>query len=184
MKNKILELVNVDKFTALTVQEIYDELQFTESSEFTELVKELNSLEEEGFLFRTKKDRYDKIENQGLSRGKLSVTQRGFGFVDVGLDKDVYIDGRNIRKNGAINKDTVLIEIINYKGTKKEGKIVKIVSRDTNQIVGVFRKDRRGNFIDPDNKKMNMKIRINNSRKDIIVNYFTLTINFHFTRHN
>ena len=89
--------------------------------------------------------------------GKLSVNQKGFGFVapeDGGTD--IFIAAENLR--GALNGDKVKVKITdNYRG-RREGHIVEILERATEIFVGTLNKIGRKIFVTPDDKRIDQKI--------------------------
>ena len=72
-------------------------------------------------------------------------------------EEDIVVGMDNM--NGAINGDTVLVEIINNQPDgRMEGRIVRIVKRELSTVVGeIYFKKERG-YIIPDDKKLKMNI--------------------------
>ena len=96
---------------------------------------------------------------------------KGFGFVKVeNMEDEIYIS-KDKSKN-ALNEDKVLIEIIEEKSENKkaEGRIVEILGRQKDTIVGIFQKSKNFGFVVPDNKNFGTDIFI--SKKDC--GYFLL----------
>ena len=90
---------------------------------------------------------------------------KGFGFVKVeNMEDEIYIS-KDKSKN-ALNEDKVLIEIIEEKSENKkaEGRIVEILGRQKDTIVGIFQKSKNFGFAVPDNKNFGTDIFI--SKKD------------------
>lgn len=154
MEEKILEILN--KNNALSIYDIEAELNIETADELKELLKLLNKLEEDLKIYRTKKDKYMLFNNSNLKVGKFMSTKKGYGFVDIEGDEDVFIDQVNI--NGAINSDEVVVEITSKKGLKLEGRILRVVDRKLKQFVGkVYFKSGKC-LIDIDDKKVNLTI--------------------------
>ena len=87
---------------------------------------------------------------------------KGFGFVKVeNMEDEIYIS-KDKSKN-ALNEDKVLIEIID-ENKKAEGRIVEILGRQKDTIVGIFQKSKNFGFVVPDNKNFGTDIFI--SKKD------------------
>ncbi len=86
--------------------------------------------------------------------GKYINKERGFGFVQIeGQEKDIFIGPRN--KKGAMNNDIVQVKVFKTsKGESPEGRIIKIVKRCTNEVVGTFIKSRNFGFVIPDDKSL------------------------------
>ena len=102
MKEKIIEILGEDN-KALTVYELETELGIENVDGLKELLKILNTLEEEYKIYRTKRDKYMLFNNSNLKVGKLLMTKKGYGFVDIEGDEDVFVEQSNL--NGAINRD-------------------------------------------------------------------------------
>ncbi len=80
------------------------------------------------------------------------------------MEDEIYIS-KDKSKN-ALNEDKVLIEIIEEKSENKkaEGRIVEILGRQKDTIVGIFQKSKNFGFVVPDNKNFGTDIFI--SKKD------------------
>ena len=159
MKDKIIEILKTKDY-ALGLQEIYDLLGFSTVDDMQALIKCLKSMEKDLDIYHSKKDRYMLFDNSPLKKGLFRANKKGFGFVNVeGRDDDIYISSNNI--NGAIEGDTVLVEIItSKKDEKEEGRILKIVKHETNTYVGEINfKDDIG-YVTLDDKKINLNIEI------------------------
>ena len=119
MKEEIIEALK-DEHKALDPIEINDMLGFKTTGEYQELTEVLENLVQECLLYKTKKDKYILLENcPGIKVGKVAINKKGFGFLILDKEDDIYIDAKNL--NGAIDGDIVLIEVIN-KALKKEGR--------------------------------------------------------------
>jgi len=157
MEDKIIQILSEEN-SALDVHEIESRLGFTTVDELKELLKELNRLEDEYKIYRTKRDKYMLFNNSNLKLGKLMGTKKGYAFVDIEGDEDVFIAQDNL--NGAINNDQVIVEITSKKGLRLEGRILKVIERKLQQFVGkVYFKDNKCK-IDLDDKKVNLNIMV------------------------
>ncbi len=157
MLDEILDILKKEK-KAISATEINERLGHTSIEDFKEVLKTLVELEEHLQVYRTQKGNYMLFNNSHLRVGSLIVNKKGFGFVVIDGDEDVYIHGSNM--NGAIHSDTVIIEIINVKGIEKEGRIVKIVDRKLKQLVGEFYYKQGKGYIDLDDEKVKLNIEI------------------------
>jgi len=91
--------------------------------------------------------------------GKFNAHEKGFGFVEVeGEEKkpDIFIPAKSI--NGALNEDIVEVEIVNESGKSKEGKIIRIVRRGKDTLVGTFQNSKNFGFVIPDDKRFGSDI--------------------------
>ena len=157
MEDKILEILEKEN-SSLSVPEIESILNIDTVDGLKELLKSLNSLEEQYKIYRTKKDKYMLFDNSNLRVGKLLSTKKGYGFVDIVGDEDVFVAQDNL--NGAINNDQVVVEITSKKGMKLEGRIVKVIERKLKQFVGKVYFKKNKCCIDLDDKKVNLNITV------------------------
>lgn len=168
MREEIIELLGKEK-RALSATEICDKLNLNTAGELKKLLDELRILEEGYTVYRSNKDKYMLFENSHLLKGRLSVNKKGFGFVIVdGRDEDIYIDAKNM--NGALNNDLVVVEELKgQNGKKTEGRVVKVLKKENNLIVGEYKIiDGNPHFI-PDDKKLRMEIILDNKDLDDLV---------------
>ena len=168
MREEIIELLGKEK-RALSATEICDKLNLNTAGELKKLLDDLKILEEGYTVYRSNKDKYMLFENSHLLKGRLSVNKKGFGFVIVdGRDEDIYIDAKNM--NGALNNDLVVVEELKgQNGKKTEGRVVKVLKKENNLIVGEYKIiDGNPHFI-PDDKKLRMEIILDNKDLDDLV---------------
>lgn len=135
MREHILEILKKDN-KAYGVDELADMLGIDDVENFKEMLKVLNDLEDSLYIYRTKKNNYMLFNNSNLKLGKMIANKKGYGFVDIEGDEDVYVAQSNM--NGAIHNDKVIVEITSKKGLDLEGRVVKIVDRKFKQMVGEF----------------------------------------------
>jgi ribonuclease R len=161
MQDRILEYLKKED-RAFSVHEISDALGIKTGDELKELIEELKKLEDIMKVYRTKKDNYMLFTNSHLKVGRLMANKKGFGFVDVDGDADVFIAPSNM--NGAIHNDTVIVELISKKGIDLEGRIVKVVDRKLKQMVGEFYYKKGKGYINLDDEKIKLNIEIDSKR--------------------
>ena len=157
MEDKIIELLkNSDK--ALSVTEINDGLGFNSVDELKQLLKVLNQMEDSLKIYRTKKNNYLLFTNSHLKLGTMIANKKGYGFVDIDGDDDVFIAPTNM--NGAIHGDKVVVEITSPKGIDLEGRIVKIVDRKFKQMVGEVYFNKNVPYVDLDDDRVKITIKL------------------------
>lgn len=133
MKEDILKILK-PVHEAKTAMEINDLLNLHSANEYRELCEALEELVQEYIVFKTKKDKYILLDNcPGLKIGKLSLNKKGYGFVILDREEDLYIPEDMI--NGATHDDVVLAEITRQ-GVKREGKVIRVIKRDLHDMVG------------------------------------------------
>ena len=104
--------------------------------------------------------RKDKRANRrkGKLVGKIQGTSKGYAFLvceDVNQN-DVYINERNLR--GALHGDTVAVELIQTKGHREEGKVVQVLERANDSIVGKITYTKKNAIVTPDDVKFGTDI--------------------------
>lgn len=157
MKEELLKILeNIHE--AKTLIEINDLLGLKTVAEYQELQKTVAELVASYQVFRTKKDKYLLMKNcPGLKIGKLAINKKGFGFLILDKEDDIYIAKDKL--NGAIDNDTVLVEVTE-KGFEPEGKVLKIIKRDLNNIVGTVKVQGKNKLLVPDDEKIKLKIHL------------------------
>ena len=156
MKDIIIDKLKEN--TSLTIMEINDLLGLTSIEEYQSLENALDSLVSDGILYYSeKKKKYLLLENSHLVKGNLILNDKGFGFINIGKDsKDVYVSRDNI--NGAIDGDLVLFEYLNKDPLKPEGKIIRVIKRNYDPLVGEVILIDGDYFVKPDKKGKNIYI--------------------------
>lgn len=155
MREKILNLMD-NIHEAKEAIEINDLLGLKTAEEYRMLVLELNKLVDEYVMFFTKKEKYILLKNcPSLKIGKLVVNKKGFGFVILPKEDDIYIDADNL--NNAIDEDIVLCETF-VNNSKKEGKVIRVIKRDLKNLVGEIYFNKEIAYL-----------KIDDSKKDIVV---------------
>ena len=167
MKERILNLMK-DIHEAKELMEINDLLGLVTTAEYKELQDVMNTLVEEYTVFLTKKGKYILLKNcPGLKVGRLSVNKKGFGFLCLEMEDDIYIDAKNM--NGAIHDDVVLVEVF-VKGVRKEARVIRIVKRDIHNLVGeVLFTDNNKFYLNIDDDKRDLVIELTpESCRDVV----------------
>ncbi len=166
MDNKVLKLLESEN-KALSIYDIKDCLGISSVEEMKELIKVLNKLEEEFKIYYTKKEKYMLLKDSHLKVGTLIVNKKGYGFVDIDGDEDVYIASDNM--NGAIHNDKVVVEITSKKGMDLEGRIVRIVKRQLKQLIGTIKVIKNKFFVKLDDDKVKINVILDkNSTKNLV----------------
>lgn len=155
MKDRILEVMDAVHETK-TMLEINNLLELSTVEEYQESASALEELVTEHLIYHTNKDKYILFKNcPSLKVGKLSINKKGFGFVLLTEEEDLYIAESNL--NNAVDSDLVLAEIITH-GINKEGRIVRVLERNLSNMVG--------EIIEKKNKKT---LKLDNDKLDIVI---------------
>ncbi|HHW68851.1 MAG TPA: ribonuclease R, partial [Tenericutes bacterium] len=105
---------------------------------------------------------YMLFNNSNLKIGTLVVNRKGFGFVDIENDHDIFIAPNNM--NSAIHGDKVVVEIISKKGMDQEGRIQKVIERKTNVFVGEFYYKSGKPYVKLDDIKIKINIKVDKNK--------------------
>lgn len=136
MKDKILDILKKEE-KAYTVYELKDILGLETTDQIKRLYEILNELESSLTIYHTNKDKYMAFEYSHLKKGKISVSEKGFGFVLMQDEDDIHVESKHL--NGAIDDDHVIVEIISKNtGAKKEGRVLRIAKRNYGPLVGEY----------------------------------------------
>lgn len=154
-KEEILEFMNESVYKPMPVDELIEVLgiQKDEKKEFEKYIEEM---ENEGLIFKNRRNRYGVPERMNLAVGRLQGNAKGFGFVitDTEGTPDIYISQENM--GGAMNRDRVVAKILKEKekGRSSEGQIIKILKRENEKIIGTFENSTHFGFVVPDDKRI------------------------------
>lgn len=162
-KKIVLDVINGELYVPMKVKELAILLNVPKDRR-EELHYVVNLLESEGKLVITKRGKImspdTSAERDGADyvEGIFESNQRGFGFVRVEGEDDIFIPEAFV--HGALHTDRVKVKITgNSKGgQKREGEVVKIVERGTNEIVGIYRQNKSFGFVIPDNLRFTKDI--------------------------
>ena len=165
LKDTLISFMREDAYRPMGIQELAAIFDIDEI-EYRTFKKALKSMEKEGLIVKTKKDRYALPERLGLITGTLQAHQKGYGFLipDKEGEKDVFIPSNSI--NGALNGDKVLVQITreDKNGKKREGEVEKIITRANKRLVGTYEDSRNFGFVVAEDTRISQDIFI--SKKD------------------
>ena len=147
-----------------TVRELMQRLKLSREHRVS-LRRRLATLVESGALIKVRGNRYGLPDRMQLVTGRVIVNPRGFGFVTpdqpvVGLDGDLYIAGANL--NQAMHGDRVVARVERQRSEgRAEGRIVRILERATDQLVGRLETDESGlAYVVPFDRRLVMDVHI------------------------
>lgn len=155
-KKIIMELMSDKHYVPMKFKELVVILNVKqEDKKLLDIV--LSELVNEGKLTLTKRGKYQLPQEQFV-QGRFIGNEKGFGFVEVeGSDEDYFIPESKV--NGAFHHDLVLISVTDSDtGRRKEGKIVKVLSHEVTEVVGLMEKSKGFGYVLPDNSKIQRDI--------------------------
>lgn len=161
-KDLIINIVNDKNYKPMTIDEM---LRYLDCDKYIkkDVKKIIKKLAKENEIKISSKNKIHPLSNDDKSlMGEISLAQGGYGFFisDNNEYMDVFISQNNL--NSANDKDRVKIEIIKEKeyGKNAEGKVVEILQRNTNQIVGLYKKNKGFGFVISDRDNLSSDIYI------------------------
>ena len=158
MKERILDTLK-SVHRALNYEEIDSLLNIKTIDETKEMADALEELEDEGEIYHSNKDKYMLFCDSNLEKGVLRVNKKGFGFVEIIDEEDVFIPSDDL--NDAIDGDTVICEVTKTKDDgRREGRVVRILKRNLSVIVGEFYMKKGIGHVIPDDKKLKLDVEI------------------------
>ena len=168
-KDLILNIVNDENYKPMTIKEMLKYLDCDKyiKKDVKKIIKKL-AKDNEIKISSKKKIHPLSIEDKSLI-GEINLAQGGYGFFisDNNDYEDVFISANNL--NTANNLDRVRIKIIKNKefGKNAEGKVVEIIERNANKIVGLYQKNKGFGFVVSDSNNISSDIYIDekNSKK-------------------
>jgi ribonuclease R len=127
--------------------------------------RKLRSLVQAGELIEIRGHRFGLPNRMNLIVGRVSTNPRGFAFVDAeSPDSDgpssIYIAGGNL--NQAMHGDRVVARVEHTRGSDRaEGRIVRILERGSESIVGRYEVDDSGlGFVVPFDRRIIMDVQV------------------------
>lgn len=155
-KKIVYGFISEKKYQPIKFKEMMSLLQVPrkEKADFREVME---SLIADGKITIDVKGKIKPIAGN-ISIGTFCGTQKGYGFVRIeGEKEDIFIP-ENATK-GALHNDTVQVDVSKERtGKRLEGRIVGILERGTDVVVGTFAKSKNFGFVVSDNQKFTKDI--------------------------
>ena len=159
LKQRLLELLGSPRYQPLNKTDLANRLRVSVDRQ-AGFQKVLNDLETRGTIIRIRKDRYVLPEEADLVVGVLEVNPQGFGYVvnESGDGRgDLYVAAEN--QSTAMHRDRVVARIIRdrvppQRGSRqrasREGRVIKILERANETIVGTLQRSKNFYYVVPD----------------------------------
>ena len=168
-KDLILNIVNDENYKPMTIKEM---LKYLDCDKYIkkDVKKIIKKLAKDNEIKISSKKKIHPLSTEDKSLiGQISLAQGGYGFfISDNKDfKDVFISANNL--NTANNLDRVRIKIIKNKefGKNAEGKVIEIIERNSNKVVGLYQKNKGFGFVISDSNNISSDIYVDekNSKK-------------------
>ncbi|QTA37460.1 ribonuclease R [Thermosipho ferrireducens] len=150
---KIVEKYLFSKiYTPKILKELYKKFNLRKKDEKSKLRQILNELMSEGKIFRDSRGRFRTVK-ENLVVGNIEFTRSGtlaFVWTEAGDEIAVPVE----KAGNAMHKDKVVVEIIGKWYELPEGRVLRVLERGLNKIVGTFQPRGRFAYIIPDDPKI------------------------------
>ncbi|MBE5741687.1 MAG: ribonuclease R [Clostridiales bacterium] len=150
---KIVEIIKENTLVYLTLDKLSKKLGEITGEAPTDLKYQINQLIKDGDLFLDDDKKISVSADRGLFKAKMVLNRKGYGFAQVEGYPDFFIPAFAI--NGAFDGDDCLVEITNRKTEEEiEGRVVRILGRNTTHVVGTYIEGKSKNVVFPDDDKL------------------------------
>jgi ribonuclease R len=171
LRAEILRLIRDPKYRPLDKIEIANALGYG-AAQRNEVRRTLRDLEKEGEIARIRKNRYVQPDTADLVTGTLSVHEAGYSFLtnEKQGQADLFIAAENT--GTAMHGDRVVARIIRgaefsrARTPRAEGRVIRILTRANETIVGTLQQTRNFFYVVPDDPRLVHNIYVQPSRVD------------------
>ena len=149
----LIEIIRNNRLIYLTIDELSKKLVPLTKESQVDLKNSISELIKDGTLFLDENKKISISADRGFFKAKMILNKKGFGFAQVEGYPDFFIPAFAI--NGAFDSDDCLVEITNKKSDEEiEGRVVRILTRNTTHVVGTFIEGKNKNVVFPDDEKL------------------------------
>ncbi len=150
---QIIEYLRTEAGRPLKSKELANALDIS-PDDYSEFKTQLQQMEDQGLLYRVQKQRYAAPKKLNLVVGRLQTIRSGAGFVSADDNgTDVFIPSGDLAS--ALDGDRVVARVERSKrGARREGRIIKVLQRARETLVGVYHPEKNFGYITPDDPKL------------------------------
>ena len=150
---EIIQLIREKRLVYLTIDELAEKLSAITGDAKVDIKEHIVSLIHSGDLFLDDNNKVSISADKGYFKAKLVLNKKGYGFAQVENLPDFFIPAFAI--NGAFDGDDILVELTNRKSEEElEGRVIKVLSRNTTHVVGTFIEGKSKNVVFPDDERL------------------------------
>ncbi len=162
LKNKIIQLIEDNPKGTYNIEKLAKETNQVSTSEFVQLNKVVNELEEEFIILRNQQNMFSSAKQEGVEKGIIKINKKGFGFLDL-EDYSIYIPVAQLA--GAMNLDEVVVKVTEQKEDSREGEVIHILKRNSPYCIGTLEYRRGQVIVFPDDQRIKGEIKVVNLKK-------------------
>jgi len=150
---KLIDVIRENKLIYLTIDSLSKKLSLITHDAQIDVKNQIVDLIKEGVLYLDDNKKVSICADRGFFKAKMILNKKGYGFAQVDGYPDFFIPAFAI--NGAFDNDDCLVEIINRKSDEEiEGRVVRVLRRNTTHVVGTFIEGKNKNVVFPDDEKL------------------------------
>lgn len=156
MIEKILKCIYMDDLK-LNYKEMLKKFKVSDLKLFN---KSLDKLKHDNIIFKDKNGRFVKKHREDIYFGVYEGTKKGFGFLLLEGDSDIFIPRTS--SNGCMDRDTVIVKVLGDRctSTRKVGEVIYVIERHNKEIIGEYQDSKSFGFVVPRNYNINYDIYI------------------------
>ncbi len=150
-----------------TLEEMVERMGLTDEEDIEGLRRRLGAMVRDGEMAENRRGGFGLIERMDMVRGRVIGHADGFGFlVPEDGSPDLFLSPREMR--GLLHGDRALARVkgVDRRG-RREGGVVKVLERNTTQIVGRFFRESGVALVSPDNRRISHQILIPDASDDV-----------------
>ena len=117
---------------------------------FKQLLRQMSNA---GKIERHSKNRYSYPREKRTVEGEISITSKGFGFVLMEDEQDIFISYDNLEN--AMDGDRVQALVFKRSfGKNPEGRVLEVLERSSENIVGIYQEVESGGMVHPEDERL------------------------------
>lgn len=147
----LINIIRENHLVYLSVDQLANELSKLIGDAPNDIKLTINNFLHAGDLFLDDSGKVSISKDKGLFKAKLIVNKKGYGFAVVEGYPDFFIPYHEI--NSALDGDDCLVEITKKHEDNIEGRVVRVLKRNTTHIVGTYIVGKSKNVVFPDDAK-------------------------------
>ena len=159
IKEDLIRFFNENPNQQLRGRDLARKLQVS-NRDYQEFKRQVRRLADEGQLSQYKGNRYGIARKSNYATGILNVKTQGYGFVrrdDKG--EDVFVSQKNM--GPALHLDQVKVLLwARPVGRLAEGKVIEVLERGRNRIVGTYHETQKYSYVIPDELKITRDVMV------------------------
>lgn len=126
----------------------------------------LDAMADDGLVRRVRKGLYSLPRSSDMVVGRVSVHRQGYGFVmpEKGRRSDVFIPARSLRE--VMDGDRVAVRVQRTSRGKDEGRVIRIIERAHQRVVGSYRPGRENGMVLPSDPSLSRAVLLSSPPPD------------------